>query len=44
MNRNDALASVAQWIECRPAKQMWQVWFPARAHAWVAGGSLVGGV
>ena len=31
------LASVAQWIECRPANQRALAQFPVRAHAWVPG-------
>ena len=30
-----SLAGVAQWTECQPVYQGWQVRFPVRAHAWV---------
>ena len=32
-----ALAGVARWIECRPAKQKVASSFPVRARAWAAG-------
>ena len=34
---NNALASVAQWTECRPADLKVAGGFQVRAHAWGAG-------
>ena len=31
-----SLAGVAEWIECQTVNQRVKVWFPVRAHAWVA--------
>ena len=36
-NGTRALASVAQWIECRPVNRSVTGWIPSQAHAWIVG-------